>query len=264
MFLVVSLFIRYGENSQNALLRFCRFWYLCAGIPILFAELSYLIHIVRPVDYDPFLIKLDLFIFGVHPTVWLERFVHPLLTDILQVFYVLYLPLPLPLGFLLYCGKKEEEFYTFTTAISMLFFLSLLGYLAVPAIGPRYTLVSYQHIPLYGMWCADELMALLNQVEGLNRDCFPSGHAAMAVMVWIESYLRGRKLFPLYLVMGTGVFIGTVYLRYHYVVDLPAGIILGVFCSVASRRLVPWWESTIRRQSNPRLLGPMPAVKSQY
>jgi len=250
VFLVTLLLIRYGEVSSNPVLRFSRFWYLCAGLPILFTELSYIIHVVRPVDLDPLLAALDVYLFGVHPTLWLERFVHPVLTDILQIFYVVYFFLPLPLGFALYFGKeREQDFYAYTTAVAMLFLVSLLGYLAVPAIGPRYTMASLYQVPLEGRWCADELMALLNRLEGLNRDCFPSGHAAMAVLVCLESYKYRRGFFPLYLFLGTGVFLGTVYLRTHYMVDLPAGILVAVFCSMASRPFVRWWERRIRRTS---------------
>ncbi len=244
---VTLLLVRFGETSSNPIVRFSRFWYLCAGIPILFTELSYIIHIVRPVDYDHLLIALDVFLFGVHPTVWLERFLHPILTDILQIFYVVYFFLPLPLGFVLYCGKHDEAFYAYTTALALLFFMSFLGYLAVPAIGPRYTLASLYTVPMEGRWCADQIMALLNRLEGVNRDCFPSGHAAMAVLVCIESYRYFRRLFPLYVVLGSGVFLGAIYLRTHYMVDLPAGIVVALVCSACSRPFVRWWDRHVRR-----------------
>src|SRR5438045_4406212 len=60
-------------------------WYPVALIPATYKELSYLIPLVHPRDFDVELAAIDHRLFGVHPTVWLERFTWPALTEVLQL-----------------------------------------------------------------------------------------------------------------------------------------------------------------------------------
>jgi hypothetical protein len=246
MFGFWGLFVLLGEKHRKGLPWFLRNWYLCAGLPLLFTELQFLIHQVRPVDMDPFLAQLDYRIFGCHPTVWMEQFIHPWLTTVLQICYACYFPLVLPIGAALWI-RNREAFEFFVTTIAMLFFLTLLGYLAVPAIGPRFELAALQTVPLKGVGFMEALMHWVHQAEGVCRDCFPSGHVAKVTVVCVVSYRSCRFLFPMYAVIGTGIVLATVYLRYHYVVDLPAGILLALFCLKAG----PWfhrkWEEMVSR-----------------
>ena len=246
MFALWLLVVWTGEKRGKGLFWFLRNWYLCAGFPILFTELQHIIHRVRPTDLDPLLVRMDYFLFGCHPTVWLERFIHPWLTTVLQVCYISYFFLVLPLGGYLWV-RKREDFQPYVTTVSLMFFSTLLGYLLVPALGPRYELASLQTVPLEGIGFVQALMHWVNTTEGVCRDCFPSGHVAMATLVCIFSYRLCRPLFPFYMIVCTGLFMGTVYLRYHYVVDLPAGLLLGVFCAGAG----PWfhekWKQSFSR-----------------
>ena len=78
--------------------------------PILFMVLIYeslgdLIHYLHP-DIDPALIRIDLFLFGVHPTIWMERWIVPWLTDLLSLAYLSYYFLPLTLIVVLYLKKN--------------------------------------------------------------------------------------------------------------------------------------------------------------
>ena len=243
LFVLWLLVVWAGEKRRQGSFWFLRNWYLCAGFPILFTELQHLIHQVRPTDMDPVLVRMDFFLFGCHPTVWMERFIHPWFTAVLQVCYLCYFILVLPLGGYLY-ARKREAFQPYVTTVSMMFCLTFLGYLLVPALGPRYELAALQTVPLEGIGFTKALMHWVDTTEGVCRDCFPSGHVAMATLVCIISYRLCRPLFPFYAIICTGLLVGTVYLRYHYVVDLPAGFLLGVFCAVAGPRFHEKWRQT--------------------
>jgi hypothetical protein len=57
--------------------------------PLLFIILIYeslgdLIHYLHP-DIDPALMRIDLFLFGVQPTLWMQHWVVPWLTDLLSI-----------------------------------------------------------------------------------------------------------------------------------------------------------------------------------
>ena len=223
-----------GEGRRRGVIWFIRNCYLCAALPILFTEVKYIIHLVNPVDLDPMLSRIDYALFGVHPGVWLEQYVHPVLTTLLQICYLSYFPLILPVGLYFYF-RKREEFAPFITAVALMFFLTLLGYLAVPALGPRKYLAHLFTIPVEGLGGVQALISAMDQAEGISRDCFPSGHTAMAVLTILATWRHARFLFPAYLAVGSGLMLSAVYLRYHYVIDLPAGAAVAVFSLWAGR-----------------------------
>jgi membrane-associated phospholipid phosphatase len=62
------------------------------------------------------------------------------------------------------------------------------------------------------------------------RDAFPSGHTLVTLlsMAWAWRY-RLRVRWPV-TVLGVLLVLSTVYLRYHYVVDVLTGSVLAVLC----------------------------------
>ncbi len=80
--------------------------------PLLFIILIYeslgdLIHYLHP-DIDPALMRIDLFLFGVQPTLWMQRWIVPWLTDLLSLAYLSYYFLPLTLVVVLYLKKRPR------------------------------------------------------------------------------------------------------------------------------------------------------------
>jgi membrane-associated phospholipid phosphatase len=64
-----------------------------------------------------------------------------------------------------------------------------------------------------------------NPAEVVNRDCMPSGHTMMTLMTMIMAFSMRSGLRWYYLVLGSSLIFATVYLRYHYVVDVLAGML---------------------------------------
>jgi len=197
------------------------------SLPIIFNSLGELIAGIHPTTFDTQLIAIDHAIFGVHPTVWLERLINPLLTDLLQFAYISYYFIPLSLGVVLIAKGRFGEFEEVLFGILLCFYLSYIGYLLVPAIGPRFTLSHLQSGGLQGSPLIEMIQDTLNALEKNKTDAFPSGHTAVSLMclyyAWKE---REKKLFAVCIPVVTGLLISTVYLRYHYVIDVIAGIAL--------------------------------------
>ncbi len=197
-------------------------------ILLCFDSLGYVVHYINPVDKDPTLIRIDYMLFGTNPTVFLERFVNPLLTDIMQLSYSTYYFLPIIFCLALKFHKKHDAFDRSVFLIILCFYLSYIGYLIFPAIGPRFTLNSLQSVELKGFLVGDIIKETLNRLEGIKRDAFPSGHTAITVVVIYLAARYERLLFRIYLPAGILLIISTVYCRYHYVIDVIAGIALAV------------------------------------
>lgn len=210
-----------------------RNWYHALSIPLAFRELHYLVHPINPMDLDPLLARWDWYLCGgVHPTVWLEQWMHPWLTEYLQVIYSTFYFLPIVLGAFLWKRRDYDGFHMALLAVVTAFYLSYLGYMAFPALGPRFELASLQQQEIRGMWLTGWLRTTLDRLELIQRDAFPSGHVGVSLLVLYYSRRLGATAFVPYLVVVTSLTFSTVYLRYHYVVDVFAGVILA---------LVSWW-----------------------
>ncbi len=193
-------------------------------------------------DIDPWLIRIDLFIFGVHPTVWIERWIVPWLTDIMSLAYLSYYFLPVTLAMVLYGKDRMAEFHMSIFILAFGYYLSFVGYILFPAIGPRFTLTHLQTVPLEGSFVTDLVRDGLNALEHNKRDCMPSGHTQIVLMVLYLAHRHEKPLFCIFLPIVCALILSTVYLRYHYIIDLFAGAALAVACIIIGPRLYGWWN----------------------
>ena len=178
---------------------------------------------VRGHDADQFLAKLDFRIWGANPTVWVERVYHPVFTEFLQIVYTLFIPVVLWVAWLLWRRGRIAEFQSYAFLLSIGFLASYLGYMAVPARGPRFLLKHLQHVSLQGLWLFQSMQSVLDKLESAHYDCFPSGHTELTVLAWWGSRLLSKAWLGAYFVYTPFLIFATVYLRYHYTVDLLAG-----------------------------------------
>jgi hypothetical protein len=107
---------------------------------VLFDSLGEIVHYVNPEDVDPLLIKLDYMLFSNHPTVMLEKIANPVLTDIFQLAYTTYYFIPVSFGIILLQGGQRKEFEKSVFFILFCYYLSYVGYIIMPALGPRFTI----------------------------------------------------------------------------------------------------------------------------
>lgn len=209
-------------------------FYLRAFMPIFiilvaFDSLGDLIPWIRPRYLDDALIRIDHAVFGVHPTVWMERFIHPVLTNALMLAYLTYYPMAIVLAVLLLRKDRAFEFDEALFGIVLCFYLSYIGYLLVPAVGPRFTLVDLQTADLQASPFTLAAKDILNTLEHNKTDAFPSGHTAVALMTLYYARKFREKVYAAVLVPTVlALILATVYLRYHYVIDVVAGVLLAI------------------------------------
>jgi membrane-associated phospholipid phosphatase len=205
--------------------------------------------------FDEWLIAADRWMFGVDPTVWCARLSHPIVTEILEVAYATFYILPLMVAMELYVGGREWRFRQWAFVCGCGFFAAFAGYLVMPAVGPRFTLHTIEATgrELPGLWLTPALRAFIDAggmvplgataadaIRLAPRDAFPSGHTLVTLLTiaWAWRYhLRVRWVVT---VAGALLIVATVYLRYHYVVDVLAGAVLAVLCLAVAPALHGW------------------------
>jgi membrane-associated phospholipid phosphatase len=228
-----------SSNKNEDLRDLIAGWYPVVLIPVTYKELSYLIPLVHPRDYDDVLAAIDYRFLGVYATVWIERFTWPPLTEVLQLTYSTYYFLPIVLGVALWRSGRFEDFHFWVFIVALGFYVSYIGYIAVPAIGPRFlpAIVQAQTFPLTGVWLFGSVRELLDRAEGVTRDCFPSGHTELTLLVLIYARALHRRVFWWLLPLGVGIILSTVYLRYHYVIDVVAGVLVAIIVKMIAKPL---------------------------
>lgn len=219
--------------------------------PILFLVLIYeslgnLIQYLQP-DIDPCLIQIDFFIFGVHPTLWMEQWIVTWFTDIMSLAYLSYYFIPVVLIAVLYLKDRIAEFDRAMFVLAFGYYVSFIGYLLFPAIGPRYALTHLYSVPLEGSFLTDFVRDTLNTLEHNKRDCMPSGHTQIVLMALFLAHRYEKFLFYLFVPIICALILSTIYLRYHYVIDLLVGMALAIGCVIVGPLLYGWWKVEGRR-----------------
>jgi len=257
--LFVFLISRKAAKSEKRLWENVHFYYVVPLIFITFKVIYVLISSIHSTDYDQLLIEMDRFLFGGDPTVFLFQFSHPVLTELLQIAYGTFFFLPIILGAEFHLKKEYTKFQFIVFSVVLGFFLSYLGYFILPAVGPRFTLHDFDmtNTELPGLLLTNFLREVVNAGESIpsgipnpidfvQRDVFPSGHTQMTLIVMYLAVKLKSKNKWFFLIDGTLLLFATVYLRYHYVVDLIGGLIFMIITMILGK----WLFNFVQKRSN--------------
>lgn len=164
--------------------------------------------------------------------------------EALSFFYGAFIPYLYMSVLLGLVGRPARERDEFVTGFAFLYALSFLGYLFVPARGPVVYLAG-DLAPLapgglfHGM--------VLRSIEGFGgpHGAFPSLHlGASCYAAFFDLTHRNRLRGLVYLPLVAGIAAATLVLRYHYLVDLLAGVALAW---IALRGAAAVWGGAERR-----------------
>jgi membrane-associated phospholipid phosphatase len=181
-------------------------------------------------DRDATLIALDQKLFGFQASLALQRFISPPLTawmDLAYFYHILNIPI---VACFIYLRAPRWRFREMMSGLMVVCFFGILGYMLVPAIGPLYTLRDQYAVPLYQSVSVFNRQVEFMDFARIRRDVFPSMHVGISFVVWLYAYRNSRRLFWILSPLILSLWISSVYLRYHYLVDILAGLILAPLC----------------------------------
>jgi membrane-associated phospholipid phosphatase len=224
-FLAVVVFLTQLPKPLPRALQVALDFYPAAFIPFVYETLGVLIAAARGRARDDLLIAADRAILGGDVTVLLQPYVRPGLAAFFYVAYSTYYFLPLVLGGALW-RRRPAEARRFIFTLSVCFYVSYAGYFTIPAYGPRTALADRHTVPLNTHPVAHAIDRTINELEHTKLDAFPSGHTMITVAVLIVAWRRHRKVYWFLLPVATLLIVSTMYCRYHYLVDVLAGIVL--------------------------------------
>jgi membrane-associated phospholipid phosphatase len=260
LIVLILFFAAKAKSSSSRVVRYIRDWYPVPMILYVFKETWFMVHPIHPQDIDWLFINIDRWIFGTDPTHWLMTFASPAVTEILQISYACYYLILISVFFELDLEKRHTEYFLGAFLVVYGFYLSYVGYFLMPAVGPRFTLHDFYSMnsDLPGLWVSTTLRDIVNAgesipkgvsqaVEFAQRDAFPSGHTQLTLVILYIAFTNRLKSRWVLLVVGSLLIFSTVYLRYHYVVDVLAGAVFFVFTIWSGKKIDSWWRKVKRK-----------------
>ncbi|HET9868886.1 MAG TPA: phosphatase PAP2 family protein [bacterium] len=234
----IPLFLLWARDHAGPVVRFVRDLYPLLLRLFFYKEIGLLIHGYFDWSLDSWLLSKDYQLGHIALSVWhLQQFQPPprFLNELFSLGYGFYLVL-IPLAALtLYVRAKPEVFRTFLFTISFTYYLCYLMFIFLPAESPRFYIPGLRE-SLQGYW-ASRWVHWAVEGNAFPGGSFPSSHiAASVICLRCFPYLgRWRYLAGFFTLL---LFLGTIYGRYHYFIDVTAGLVVGLVCD----RLAPWLE----------------------
>jgi len=221
------------RGSRYFLLRLLGEIYLPMIFPMFYAEMEYLglIFFAFENSLDPSLIRLEEWIFGLQPSLeWSRAWPWPWFHELMEFSYFTYYFLAATYLVLVFTSRKHADIWrweavrAFVRDLSLTMLICYTMYTLFPAWGPKYFRAGYVEV---GGWIFTDIMRHIHENGALLGAAFPSSHVAASMVPWWHTWVN----FPSHRWWMTTLFIllcmSTVYNRYHYVVDVLAGLILG-------------------------------------
>lgn len=201
--------------------------------------------LVNPGNLDRQLYALDLQLFGFEPSVVLERFISPFTSEWFAFFYFCYFfvlafhSIPIVLF-----ERRERLLGEFTLGMLLVFCTGHIGYLCVPGFGPVRELEGHftQQFPS-GMWVNTVLETVKS--GGAQKDIFPSLHTAAPTFISLFSFRNRKHLpfshtWPVVVFFALNIIVATMFLRWHWLIDVIFGILLALVAYALAIRITAW------------------------
>ena len=125
-----------------------------------------------------------------------------------------------------------------------MFCIGHILYMLVPGYGPVRAFADHFHAPLpHGLWF--NMVNGTVSAAGAQMDIFPSIHTAIPTFLTLISYRHRNKLpfrytWPVLAFFTANIIVATMFLRWHYVIDVVAGLTLAGVSLWAARVLTSY------------------------
>ena len=216
--------LAYARTGKIKGLSFISHWYPTLLFLFFFEEIGLTVHAIFPGWFDQVLIKADHALFGAHPTVWIEQFSNYWLNEYMQLVYMSYFLLTIGFGAYLWAKGRRSEFSVFIASTCASYYLCYVVFVLFPIESPHHTLGHLQQVELAG----GPFTAFINLIEKHGRvhgGAFPSSHVAGSMAVLFSAYRFARRIGYWLTPLVLSICVATVYGRYHYAMDVFAGVL---------------------------------------
>lgn len=253
----------YARCDSNRVVSFLRHFYPILFYTAFYRETGALNHMFLGDYLDPLLIEWEQRIFGCQPSlILMEEFPYLWVSEPLYASYFSYYLMISGVGVALFI-QDRRHFFHYVSVVSFVFYLCYLTYIFLPVMGPR---VFFREIEGYQLpeslaWIAAnpqypemvtrgwfyQLMRFIYHNFEAPGAAFPSSHVAIALTTVFFSFRYLRRIRWIHLVVALLLCLSTVFCRYHYVIDVVAGVLTAACLVPLGDRL--FWRFQRGRES---------------
>ncbi len=221
-------------------LDFLRHFYPVLLYTAFFIETGSLNRMFFPDYLDPQVAQWEERIFGCQPSVlFMEKLPWLAVSELFYASYFSYYIMIAGVGLALFL-RSRQQFFHYVSVVSFLFYVCYLIYIFLPVIGSR---VFFRQVDSYVLPAATQQLAVTDaypaavqagiffkimkwvyRVFEAPGAAFPSSHVAVALCTVVFSFRYLRSIRYPHLAVAVLLCCSTVYCRYHYVVDVLAGL----------------------------------------
>jgi membrane-associated phospholipid phosphatase len=236
--LVLCFFIYAAYNRRSR--RFVKDWFpflslfLCyEAMYTIVPTISKVVHVAEP-------ITIELGMFGSIPTLVLQQLCRiPFLDYLGAFFYSLHFFAPTVFAFLLW-KHAPENYRRYVLALGIGTYAALITFLAYPVAPPWYGVQATRiltqldqnlGVPFY--------RSIFDFVESNPFAAFPSLHAMYPMLISLYALkIKKAKALPV-LLFPIGVWLSTIYLGEHYVIDVIGGAAYAICAFLLAEKIIP-------------------------
>jgi len=253
LLLIHALIKSQGNVPGSRVLDFLRHFYPLFLFAWFFSETGWLNRMFFPTYLDPRVIRLEQTLFGGQPAVqFMQKLPYLGVSELFYFFYFSYYIMIGGVGLALYV-RDRRQFFHYVSVVSFLFYICYLVYISLPIIGPPIFFRTFHGYELpadvselasthvypasvkAGLFF--RLMAWIYRVFEAPGAALPSSHVAVAVCTLYFSFRYLRPIRYIHLVAVVLLCLSTVYCRYHYALDVLAGLLTATLVVPLANRL---------------------------
>jgi membrane-associated phospholipid phosphatase len=254
LFVLVAAIVVYRKYFEGRpVFRFFFHAIVIAGVMVPFFQLRDMIPLIHPGDVDEQLRALDLRLFGGDAAIWFEQFATPFTSAWFAACYFGYYVVggSFVVGMMLFC-RRQMVFMEFGLVVLGTVCVGTTLYCVFPALGPYVYLADRFLGPLPGETLVPFVHGTIQ--HGPLRDVFPSMHAGVPVAIFLFSARHFRPVAVFCGLWVPHIVVSTMFLRYHYLIDVIVGVALAVLWFLLARPMLRAYQGLRRR--NGVLAGP--------
>jgi membrane-associated phospholipid phosphatase len=220
---IISFLIYLDQNFSKKAIKFLRLFYPLALLSYFYPETDYLNNIFFP-NLDPIVANLEVTIFGGQPSVWFAEYCSwKWFNELMNFGYFSYYFLIFIVCFWIY--RKSYENCTYGIFIvCMSFYMYYILFIIFPVAGPQFYLTPPDN-QLPDAYIFREAIKLVHSLGEGPTAAFPSSHVGILCILLYLAFKFVPKLLKWIIPVGILLFLSTVYIKAHYVIDVIAGVL---------------------------------------
>lgn len=226
--------VAYDQRADTVASLRWRLLFYPIAMNVYFQQMRTAIPAISPEKSDPLLRGIDSALVGDTPSILWQNMVTPGFTEFMSLCYLFFFPYLL-MGIVAHFIGPMWRCKAFVAGLFSLYGVGFIGYTLVPAAGPYLAFGD-----LFGTSLTAGPLTAWNsslvRMGSTGVDVFPSLHVAVSLFILGFDFRHNKRRFWVCLIPCMGLWSSTLYLRYHYLIDVLCGALLAAWALWIARR----------------------------